>query len=279
MLIISGKVANIQYLSSEYPEDSIEMKIIGKLASSKEEYRYSSINQFKFEVNMRRDIISSSIELNRSKMKFKTFKDARCNRDCWELTKAGGFKLREDISPAEGINDIYNHSSKYGTECSTAIVIVYYKAIFNIYPEELFNKTFKNILLLNWHSFDDDLSVYSYETEEDFVPGDCLYIENPDHSPDEQEWQGENVIDLGNNMYYGHGIGIADAEHFIKVLNRHRKHGAEKSAYLTRYVARPNFKHLADIYLSSLERMRADLFRYNIIGDYYPNKRLDGGIL
>lgn len=261
MLIISGIEAGVEPLLKEYGEDSIEAIILNKMVSSNETFGYNSLNQLKFELNMRKNIISASVELNDGYMKFKTFKEAFCNETYWELTKEGGFKLKKDTTASEGISDIFKHSSKYGTECSTAIVIVYYRAILNIFPEELFNKTFGDILLLNWHSLDDDLRIYSHETEDTYLPGDCLYFENPDHDPKKQEWQGENVIDLGNGTYYGHGIGIKDEKHIVKVLNKHRKSGAKKEAYLTKYIARPNFKHLFSIYMTSLERLRFEYLR------------------
>lgn len=260
MLKIAGAEVNPKVIGSQYAEDSIENKIINKMASSRETFKYSSLNQLYFEVNMRKNIIAASRELNDSHMKFKVFKKSYCNKDYWDRTKEGGFKQREDVTISEGIDDIFKNSKEYGTECSTAIVIVYYRAIQNIYPEELFDKTFEGITLLNWHHFDDDLNVYSYEIEGDFIPGDCLYFENPDYDPKEAEWQGENAIDLGDGTYYGHGIGITDSESIIKDLNKHRKRDAEKSAYLSKFVARPNFKDLADIYLSSLERMRKSFF-------------------
>jgi protein-glutamine gamma-glutamyltransferase len=262
MLKISEMEADIKYITSEYNEHSIEAKIIDKMASSKDTYRYSSLNQLKFELNMRKNIISSSIELNKSGLKFKVFKKSFCNTDFWDRNKEGGFKQKDNVTSSEAINDIFNNGSKYGTECSTAIVILYYKAILNIYPEELFNKMFQKLVLSNWHNFDDDFNIYSHEIEGDFLPGDCLYFENPDHNPKKKEWQGENAIDLGDNKYYGHGIGIEDADNIIKALNKNRKEHAKKSAYLTKYVARPNFKHLAHIYLDSLERIHFESVRY-----------------
>lgn len=261
--MISGKEVYEREISSEYLEDGIEANIINIMATSKEVYRYNSLNQYKFELNMRKNIIDSSRELNDSRVKFKTFKESFCNKDFWQRTDEGGFKLKDGMKPSEAINDIFKNSSKYGTECSTAIIILYYKSILNIYSEELFNKTFPNIVLLNWHNFGDNLSVYSYETEDAYLPADCLYFENPDYDPAKSEWRGENAIDLGNKKYYGHGIGIADEKHIIKSLNKYRKSNAKREAYLTQNIARPNFRHLADIYLGSLERMRYELFRYS----------------
>ncbi len=57
----------------------------------------------------------------------------------------------------------------------------------------------------------------------DYLPGDCVYLKNPDHDLATPEWQGENAILLGNNLFYGHGIGITTAQGIIDELNSNRK--------------------------------------------------------
>ena len=83
----------------------------------------------------------------------------------------------------------------------------------------------------------------------DYIPGDRRYFVNPDVDPLTPQWQGENVIDLDGELYYGHGIGIYNAETIIKELNKNRSEGADESARLKDSAGRPNFKKLADIYL------------------------------
>ena len=77
--------------------------------------------------------------------------------------------------------------------------------------------------------------------------GDRRYFDNPDVDPVTPEWQGENVIVLDNSLYYGHGIGIEDANDIIKSLNSNREHGSTQSAFLMDSASRPNFKKLYDI--------------------------------
>lgn len=70
----------------------------------------------------------------------------------------------------------------------------------------------------------------------DYLPGDCVYFENPDHDEETPEWQGENAILLGNNLFYGHGIGITTAQGIIDELNSNRKPNATISASLTTHI-------------------------------------------
>lgn len=254
MITISGKIVNTDTISKDYSSNSIEAKIIKTLSLSDAVYDYSSLGQLKFELEMRSSIIDAAKRLDSSYFRFRTFKKAKCNTDLWNLTDEGGFLLKEGVKPYEAINDIFENGYKYGTECSTAIIIVYYGALLKVYPEELFNSTFKTIQLMNWHYIDDSLDVVRYKNVPDYLPGDCRYFVNPEFDPDESEWQGENVIDLGDNEYYGHGIGIGPADYIIRSLNRHRKPDATQSAYLKDSSIRPNFKFLSNIYLSHISR-------------------------
>ena len=220
------------------------------LSLRREVYRYSLQDELKFEGDLRKSIVDAAISLNRSKLAFRTFRNARCNQYYWERTDEGGFLLKRGARPSEAIKDIYINGSEYGTECATAIVIVYYGALLNIFPEELFSKLFPQIYLMDWQYLHGNLGISTYRNVVEYLPGDCRYFKNPDVDPDTPEWQGENVIDLGNGTYYGHGLGIRNAEGFIQALNTHRKHGSEVSAYLMDSVNRLNFKRLANIYFN-----------------------------
>lgn len=252
MIIIDHKPAEADALIKEYPKDSVERDIIQKAAKSEEEYAYDSIDQFKFELRLRKEIVKSSVDLYKSRLQFKIFRESKCNEDYWNRTNEGGFVLRKDAKPSEAINDIYENGRAYGTECATAMMIVYYKALLNIYEEALFDKTFPKIHLMNWHYIDRILKeVTAMKRVKDYLPGDRRYFNNPDVDPETPEWQGENAIDLNGKLYYGHGIGIHSADTIIKELNKNRREGADESAYLMDSAGRPNFKKLAEIYYKS----------------------------
>ncbi|MDF2632216.1 MAG: protein-glutamine gamma-glutamyltransferase [Caproiciproducens sp.] len=253
MIIIAGQPANIADISAEFPANSLEREIINTLASSEQKYQYDSVNQLKFELTLRREIINAANALYASDLSFKVFRKTTCNPAYWNRKSDGGFELKEGVKPSDAINDIFINSSLYGTECATAMVIVYYKALLSIFPEELFNQQFQTIYLMNWHNIDPLLrEIGMMKQEKDYLPGDRRYFANPDVDPLTPEWQGENVIDMNHGLYYGHGLGKHNAETIISALNGNRREDADDSAYLVDSAGRPNFKNLSDIYYKAI---------------------------
>lgn len=248
MIVIAGNTVQPGSIG-EFAPGSIESIILNALASGSSKDVYDSADQLKFELTMRREIIEASKQLYRSGLGFEIFRETRCNPDYWTRTEEGGFLLKDGVKPSQAIMDIYKNGSKYGTECATAMMIVYYKAILTIYGESLFDRTFPKIELMNWHHIDRLLQEVGYISKRDvYLPGDRRYFANPDVDPLTPEWQGENVIDLSGGKYYGHGIGIHDAEAIVRALNENRSEDADESAHLLDSAGRPNFKRLFDIY-------------------------------
>ena len=245
MIKISGATIDTLPLQEGFTPNALQKEIFETLLKSSEVYRYDNANQLIFEFKLRNSIVDAARDLSRSNFSFKVFRKSMCNADYWQRTDEGGFQLESGIKPYDAIRDIYQHSSLYGTECSTAMIIVYYKALLDVLPEELFNKLFPDIYLMNWQHIDRDLAIADFSKVADELPGDARYFKNPDVDPMTPEWQGENVFFLGNGKYYGHGIGIANAETIIKALNGARVAESTKTAYLMDSVKRPNFKYLA----------------------------------
>jgi protein-glutamine gamma-glutamyltransferase len=250
MIKISTGTVDPNSIADQYAQNSVERKIIDILNSSSKEYKYDSSDQLKFELNLRKSIINAARELSQSRMSFRVFRKSKCNSDYWHRTNEGGFMLESGVKPSEAIKDIFIHGSDYGTECSTAMVIVYYKALADIFPEDLFNKMFSEIYLMNWAHLDHDLGIVDNISVGDYLPGDGRYFKNPDVDPASPEWQGENVFDLGNEAFYGHGIGISNADRIIHALNQKRIKDSTVSAYLMDSAKRPDFKYLASKYYS-----------------------------
>lgn len=249
MIYVGNKPFDTAALLNEYPGGGIERSILNKMASGGDSYEYDTVDELKFELRMRGEIVRAAKELNRSGLAFEVFRDSRANPDYWIRRGDGGFELRRGVKPSDAIRDIFKNGSEYGTECATAIPIVYYKALLEIFPEDDFNRLFSEIHLMNWHRMSRELrSAGVMRPARDRLPGDRLYFANPDVDPRTPEWQGENVIDLGDGRFYGHGIGIHRGGRIIAALNENRRPGAGREAYLMDTAGRPDFKLLARLY-------------------------------
>lgn len=232
-------------LSQQWSLDDIGMKILRSISESEEIYGFDYLEQLYFEIVLRSNLVKSAYELYRAGVGFATFAQTRCNPQYWELMSNGGFLLKAGVLPSTGIRDIFRHGGQYAFECTMAVVIVLYKAMLETIPEDKFDQLFSNLFIFDGH-YDKHLQLEKLH-ESHFLPGDILYVKNPEVNPREIEWQGENMVDLGNGTYYGHGIGITSIHGIIDHLNMHRIPGSVVSAYLTDHVLRPDFKGLASL--------------------------------
>jgi protein-glutamine gamma-glutamyltransferase len=209
------------------------------LENSSSLYRYDNIHEFLFEVQLRENILNAAKMLQTSHVQFAPFTTSKFNPIIWKKTNYG-YLLHPDVLPSEAIMDIFFNSSAYAFECSTAIVIIFYKAVLDSISINSFNTLFKGLLVWDWHH-DRDLGIVT-KNGRDFIPGDVVYFFNPEY--DRPVWRGENAIYLGGNYYFGHGIGIETAEGMINALNYLRKKNATISAYLLSQHTRLNIKYL-----------------------------------
>ncbi|RUS46935.1 protein-glutamine gamma-glutamyltransferase [Cohnella sp. AR92] len=207
-----------------------------------------------FEDALRSNIVAAAREMSTGGTRFATFRTSFCNKNYWYLTNNGGFHIRDGVSPSKGIRDIFSNGSKYGFECATAVVILFYKGVLDTIGSTKFNELFGRLLLHSWDT-DADLGVSSAEVSASYGrPGDCLYFKNPDVNPEKMEWQGENVIMLDQDLYYGHGVGIRSANDIINALNRRRRSGADRSAYLEDLIVYPDYDYLSQFAPSDLRQ-------------------------
>ena len=249
MIIISNSPSfQISEVIGEYSENSVERQLLEQLSKSAETYRYDTLELLKFELALRGKIVGAARELDASGLRFAVFRKSECNPDYWDRTSNGGFLLKNGVKPGKAIRDIFINGQKYATECATAMVIVYYGALLEVFPEETFNSLFSSIYLMDWHKLDPLLREIGVpKTVADILLGDRCYFINPEVDPKVPELQGENVIVLPDGLYYGHGIGITSAGRIIRMLNANRIEGATRSAYfIENSAARPNFKKLAE---------------------------------
>lgn len=241
MIVIGNRVVDANTLkTSGFEPEKNEM--IDKMGRYQDSYPFINIQHFEFSLHLRYATIQAARQLLASKARFTTFEKASCNEQFWHLTEQGGFKLRSGINPSAAISDIFQNGREYGFECATSIVIIFYKAVLDSIDVTQFNRIYQGLYLRDWQS-DDDLPIITRRGN-DYLPGDCLYFANPQFNPQTPQWQGENVIDLGNDLYFGHGIGIKTADGMIESLNKRRKPYATESAYLLSQVTRLDHLYL-----------------------------------
>ncbi|WP_332632456.1 protein-glutamine gamma-glutamyltransferase [Halalkalibacter flavus] len=214
----------------------VERVIIQQMLDSPEFFSYHSMNEFRFEINIRKNIMESAKEMNASQVTFTIFESAYCNPTYWDLTNAGGFLLRPGVRPSDAIVDIYRNGSLYGFECATAIIIIYYQAILKSIGRRHFDSIFQNLYLYSWHT-DPDLQLHIFNSNR-FLAGDVVYFNNPDYHPTTPWYRGVNAVVLSDGSFFGHGVGIVTAEQMIQFLNSERSPGSTQSAYLANLITR-----------------------------------------
>jgi protein-glutamine gamma-glutamyltransferase len=230
----------------QLPLSAFEKEIVKAKDKSPYTYSYDSLEALKFELNMRSNILNAAVALFDSGVQFAPFQKSRCNQKYWTRTPSGNFHMNKGVLPAEAIRDIYQQGHRYAFECSTAIMIVFAKAILDSIGDEAFNTYFKDMTIGDWGA-NNKLPLVLNEHDAQAYPGDSVYFENPDFDPSMPFWQGENAIMLGKGLYYGHGIGIKSAKNIISELNEKRKEDSTTSAFLLELVLHPNFEQLRRI--------------------------------
>jgi protein-glutamine gamma-glutamyltransferase len=245
MITVGSQPVSTTPVFDGFVPDTLQSEILKTLMSSSYNYRYESLDHLAAELKIRGSIVTAARDLAHSGFRFRVFRDSMANPDFWRRTPEGGLALRGDMLPSAAILDIYRNGSKYGSECATAMIIVLYKAILDVMPAETFNKLYADIYLMNWKHVDRDLALIMKDEAADLLPGDAKYFMNPDVDSLTPEWQGENVFYLGGGRYYGHGIGIEDADSIIRSLNGNRRDGATRTAYLDDSVKRQDYLFLS----------------------------------
>jgi protein-glutamine gamma-glutamyltransferase len=219
---------------------SLQQQIYNALEKSTTRYAYPTIKELKFELKLREKIIHAAKRMFESDAVFSSFQDSSFNSTYWRKT-SNGYLLKPNQLPSAAIEDVFINSNKYGFECVTSIVLIYYKAVLDSIHKNYFNELFRPLLVWN-HHFDKDLGMITFSGY-DSIPGDVVYFYNPDYET--PIWMGENAVYLGEGQYFGHGIGIGTKEEMIEALNTLRKKEAKKSAYLLQQVTRLNFHYLS----------------------------------
>lgn len=176
-------------------------------------------------------VVDAAFALSQSPAKFggNDFDWAR-----WRSVGDGAFKPRFFMKPSESVRDLFAHPERYEYECATAMVIVYYKAMLDVLGDKRFNEVCRDLQIGPW-VMEADLERL-FVRRGDSIPisepplelGEHTYVKNFDVSPEGREagWQGENVIYVGDGLYYGHPFGIVDSQEIRSALDGQRNQGS-----------------------------------------------------
>lgn len=171
----------------------------------------------------------------------------RVNRELWTMGYGGKMQVRKFLpngeigKPSAALRDIFAQGQLYGFECATAMMVIYHKAILDHIGDDAFDRHFSEPRLLSffrWSIEDDDFSPLKRVQEDPKlsakppVPGSHYYFKNPDASPANSAFGGENTIYLGNDQWYAHGVVgssgtyIVTTDEIIATLSSLRSPGA-----------------------------------------------------
>ncbi|WP_404452083.1 protein-glutamine gamma-glutamyltransferase [Virgibacillus necropolis] len=239
MINISGTAFHWDELIEKVSISGKGKNILKQLENSSKMYHYRSFKDLESTIHIRELIMEAASKLNDSHASFAVFRETRANDRYWSITGQGGIRLKQGVKPSAAIRDIYKNGDQYAFECATAMIMVYYYAALEYLGTETFNNYFTNLYLYSWNT-DADLRLKN-DTVKEPIPGDIVYFNNPDHL--KPQWQGENAVFLGDNLYYGHGLGILSAEEMIRQLNILGE-SSEQDAYMIDMVVTPSFDHL-----------------------------------
>ena len=217
----------------------MEMEVYDSLERSPDIFSFFNIGELLFEIKLRKNIMNAAHDLKKSGAVFTSFEHSNFNPVYW-VRSARGYILRPDVVPSHAINDVFQNGRLYGFECSTAMVLIFYKAVLDSIRTSEFNHLFGGLLVWNWN-YDPDLAIITKKGR-NFVLGDVVYFYNPDH--DKPIWLGENAVVMGGGLYFGHGIGLMTAQEMINALNTLRRPGAVRSAFLLDQHSRLDSKYL-----------------------------------
>ena len=119
MIQIGGNIANRDLLM-QYDPGSGKGQIVNQMLQADTVFTYATKEFLDFELSARVALVNASERLYNSFFSFQLFKNSECNKQYWERTREGGFRLKPNAVPHEAVRDILRNSKLYGTECATA---------------------------------------------------------------------------------------------------------------------------------------------------------------
>ena len=136
-MIVIGRSIVHPYITNEYePFAAEKQQILSIMAGNQEVYSFRTADELSFDLNLRVNIIISALELFKVDFSFVHFSNP-LQPQYWKRTSLGGFELLPNIPPSIAIQDIFKNGKLYGTECATAMIIIFIKLYYHCMRKKL----------------------------------------------------------------------------------------------------------------------------------------------
>jgi protein-glutamine gamma-glutamyltransferase len=167
----------------------------------------------------------------------------QANPNFWNVDQAGKMSVRQGVNPAEAVDDVFANPNAYNVDCATAAHLVGLRAIKNTIGPEDFNRSHRGLNIYGWkaqrlgeggnmQSISKVTGNQNQRGQGGLRAGDVGYFKNPDNIS--EEWQGENVISLGGDKYWGHPGGSKSSQQWVDWINKNaRTPYATRDAFLS----------------------------------------------
>ena len=136
-MIVIGRSIVHPYITNEYePFAAEKQQILSIMAGNQEVYSFRTADELSFDLNLRVNIIISALELFKVDFSFVHFSNPFAT-PVLKRTSLGGFELLPNIPPSIAIQDIFKNGKLYGTECATAMIIIFIKLYYHCMRKKL----------------------------------------------------------------------------------------------------------------------------------------------
>jgi protein-glutamine gamma-glutamyltransferase len=218
--------------------------VVAQAIFQAKKFEFESNDSWKAELQARAAIIQAIADLNRTPARFASANTWSLPVDSWTPVKIvgsgkvqGAFIPKKDVSAAQAIQAIFGAEKPCLLDCSSAIMIAFYRGLLQAVGEDTFNRRKDPLVIcptgvekVTLTQGDISVPFYAKEVESvtltsvaDLIPGDWVYFLNfPTYETSHAKtaaWAGEHMIYAGNERYVGFGIeGALTAEEVQKEL-------------------------------------------------------------
>lgn len=136
-MIVIGRSIVHPYITNEYePFAAEKQQILSIMAGNQEIYSFRTSDELSFDLNLRVNIITSALELFQSGFQFRTFQQSFATLN---IGKNVSWRIRAPSkhTPFHCHTRYFQNGKLYGTECATAMIIIFTKLYYHCMRKKL----------------------------------------------------------------------------------------------------------------------------------------------